>query len=436
MRTPRKVVVIGGGSTYTPALVSGLIQRHDDLPVGELWLVDIPEGRTKLDLITGYVRTMLDHHQSPIELHATFDREEALRGADYVIIQLRVGGLDARLIDETVPGEFGLLGQESIGIGGTFQALRTIPVIFELLNDVKRLCPMAWVINVANPVGLISEAVIRYGEFERFIGISTITNYMAGFFAQKLGAKESDIIPYFIGLYQMSFVKSIYYKHRNNLQTILADMDETAFRFKSDDTPAWDASFVKQLGAYPGPYLKYYYHHDEMLARYLAQQASEDTRAHRVLQIEQDLLEAYQKEPYEPITMDRGGVYYSDVACSVMASIDTDKRDYHVLVVPNNRITTDLPQDGAIEVTCRVTKHGPVPVYIGTLPLEIKGLIQHLKTYEELLVDAIIERDLDKALFAMQNHPLTTSIQQTTMCFQELMKRHKNLLTYYEEDIQ
>jgi 6-phospho-beta-glucosidase len=155
-----------------------------------------------------------------------------------------------------------------------------------------------------------------------------------------------------------------------------------------------------------------------------------------VLQIEQDLLEAYQKEPYEPITMDRGGVYYSDVACSVMASIDTDKRDYHVLVVPNNRITTDLPQDGAIEVTCRVTKHGPVPVYIGTLPLEIKGLIQHLKTYEELLVDAIIERDLDKALFAMQNHPLTTSIQQTTMCFQELMKRHKNLLTYYEEDIQ
>lgn len=434
MRTPRKIVVIGGGSTYTPALVQGMIDRAEEFPVGELWLVDLPEAKDKQDLITSYVRKMLDHHGCSIAVQATFDREAALQGADYVIIQLRVGGLESRLIDETVPGEYGLLGQESIGMGGTFQALRTIPVIFDILRDVKRLCPMAWVINVANPVGLISEAVLRYGDYERFIGISTITNYMAGFFAKKLGAKESDIIPYFIGLYQMSFVKSIYYKHRNNLQTILADMDETAFRFKSDDTPAWDASFVKQLGAYPGPYLKYYYHHAEMLQRYLAQRKQGDTRAERVLRIEQDLLTAYAKDTYEAVTMDRGGVYYSDVACSVMAAIDTDKRDYHVLVVPNNRVTTDLPQDGAIEVTCRVTKHGPVPVYIGTLPLEIKGLVQHLKTYEELLVDAIVERDLDKALFAMQNHPLTTSIERTADCFHDLAQRHKELLEYYEED--
>lgn len=433
MKRQLKITVIGGGSTYTPELVKGLLAHSDELDVKELWLCDIPSGQTKLDIVSSYIKKMLDHHQSKIVLVPTTNRIDALKDADYVITQLRVGGLQARHQDETIPGQFNMLGQESIGIGGTFQALRTIPIIFDIIKDMKIHCPNAWLLNVSNPTGIISEAVMRYAEFDKFIGISTITNYMANFFAKKLSAKEKDIIPYFIGLYQLSFVRSIYYKHRNNLQTILDTMDETELRFKTDGTPAWDASFIKQLGAYPGPYLKYYYHYEEMLERYKQQLQNQNTRADIVLKLEEDLLKKYQEEDYNDMDIDRGGTYYSDVACRVIDSIENDKRDYHVLIVPNSRVTTDLPQDCAIEVTCRVTKHGPVPVYIGTLPLPIKGLIQQVKTYEELLVDAMFERDLDKAKFALFNHPLTTSIQHASDAFDALREIHADYLAYYED---
>jgi 6-phospho-beta-glucosidase len=172
-----------------------------------------------------------------------------------------------------------------------------------------------------------------------------------------------------------------------------------------------------------------------MLERYKKQLQDSNTRADIVLQLEQELLSKYQEETYQDIEMDRGGTYYSDVACRVIASIENDKRDYHVLIVPNSRVTTDLPQECAIEVTCRVTKHGPVPVYIGTLPLPIKGLIQQVKTYEELLVDAMFERDLEKAKFALFNHPLTTSIKHASEAFDELCKIHKEYLSYYEDEL-
>lgn len=433
MGNGHKIVVIGGGSTYTPKLVQGLIDRQDELIVEELWLVDIPAGEEKLHIIASFVSEMIERQGSSITLHTTTNRKEALVDANFVITQLRVGGLEARLHDETIPGKYHMLGQESIGIGGMFQALRTIPVIFDIIEDIKQYCPFAWLINVSNPTGIISEAVMRYADFERYIGVSTITNYMANFFAKKLDAKEKDIIPYFVGLYQMSYVKSIYYKHRNNLQSILADMDETELRFKHDGTPAWDGNFIKSLGAYPGPYLKYYYHYEEMLERYLTHLKEHKTRAEQVIKIEQDVLQALKDHSYDVQDSERGGTYYSDVACSVIASIATDKRDYQVLIVPNNRVTSDLPQDSAIEVTCRVTKHGPVPVYIGTLPLEIKGLIQHMKSYEELLVDAIYERDLNKALFAFMNNPLTRSMEQAKQAFEELKDVHKDYLTYYED---
>lgn len=426
-----KIVTIGGGSTYTPELIRGFIERYDELPVEEIWLVDIEQGAQKLDIIYQYVCKMVEHHKVPINIYKTLDRTEALPHADYVITQLRVGGIESRILDETIPAKYHMLGQESIGIGGMFQALRTIPVIFDIIKDMKRYCDGAWLINVSNPTGIISEAVFRYAEYEKYIGISTITNYLASHFARKLGAKEKDIIPYFAGLYQMSYVINVYYKHRNSLRDILEHMDETELKFKNDGTPSWDAQFIKQLGAYPGPYLKYYYHYEEMLERYLKHVETNKTRAQEVQKIELGLLVAYQQEGFDLPTSERGGTYYSDVACSVISSIHNDKRDYHVLITQNNRAISDVPEGCAIEVTCRVTTHGVVPVYIGTLPDEIKGLIQHMKTYEEILVDAIVERDLEKALFAYQVHPLCTSIQNAKQAFNELVDVHREYLGYY-----
>lgn len=431
MKKGLKIVVIGGGSTYTPELVNGFIRRYEECPVSEIWLVDIPQGEEKLVTIYQYVQKMIAFYNVPISLFMTLSRKEALPKADYVITQLRVGGINSRLQDETIPAKYHMLGQESIGIGGMFQALRTIPVMFDIIKDIKKYCDGAWLINVANPTGIISEAVLRYGDYERYIGISTITNYLASFFAKKLGAKEKDIIPYFAGLYQLSYVLSVYYKHRNSLSDLLENMDEKELKFKNDGSPAWDASFIKQLEAYPGPYLKYYYQYEEMLERYLQQCETNQTRAEQVVKIEQELLAIYRKDGFEIPSNERGGTYYSDVACSVISSIHNDKRDYHVLITNNDRSISDLPEGCAIEITCRVTTHGVVPVYIGTLPHQIKGLIQNVKAYEEVLVDAIIERDLDKALFALQINPLTTSNQQAKKAFNELVDVHREYLNYY-----
>ena len=437
MSSSIKIVTIGGGSTYTPELVQGLIRRYDELPISELWLVDLPEASDKLAVIGNLVKQMIATANVPIDVRLSTDRTEALPGADYVITQFRVGGIDSRIKDETIPARHHLLGQESIGIGGLFQALRTIPVMWDIIDDIKTYCDGAWLINVTNPTGIISEAIYRYAEYPNYVGISTITNYLANHFASQLGAKEKDIIPYFVGLYQLSYVISLYHKHRNSLQDILDNMDESELRFKHDGTPSWDGQFIKQLGAYPGPYLKYYYHYEEMLERYLKQAATNNTRAEQVKRIETDLLQTFADPDFEldeNHNSDRGGTYYSDVACGVIASIHNDKRDYHVVITENNRAISDLPEGAAIEITCRMTKHGPVPVYIGTLPLQIKGLIQSMKAYEELLVDAIFEKDLNKAQFALQINPLIHSIQNAKAAFEELFEAHRDHLGYYEED--
>ena len=162
-----KIVTIGGGSSYTPELVEGFIKRHKELPVSELWLVDIEAGKEKLEIVGNLAKRMVKKAGIDMKIYLTLDRKEALRGADFVTTQLRVGLLDARIKDERIPLSHGVIGQETNGAGGLFKALRTIPVIFDILKDVEELCPNAWVINFTNPTGIITEAVFRYTKFKK-----------------------------------------------------------------------------------------------------------------------------------------------------------------------------------------------------------------------------------------------------------------------------
>ncbi|PKK99715.1 MAG: 6-phospho-beta-glucosidase [Tenericutes bacterium HGW-Tenericutes-2] len=436
MRPGIKIVTIGGGSSYTPELIEGFIKRYKELPIREIWLVDIEEGREKLEIVGALAKRMVEKANLPMEVHLTLDRREALVDADFVTTQLRVGLLDARVLDERIPAKYGMLGQETNGAGGVFKALRTVPVIFDIIKDMKELCEHAWLINFTNPAGVVSEAVFRYAEFDRYIGVCNVPINMTNHFAEVLKVKSKDLIPYFAGLNHMSYVLSVFHKNKDRLPEIIEQIKESQMTMNNIDPLAWKYEFVKELGVYPSPYHKYYYYNAEMYAKFIKAYEAGETRAELVKKLETTLFEKYKDlnlnvKPKE--LESRGGAYYSDVACSIISSLYNDKRDYQVVNTINNGHITDLPDGCAIEITCRITKDGPVPVHIGRLPVQIRGLIQSMKAFEELLTDAIYEKDLKKALLALQIHPSTTSITTAEKVFNELVIAHKKYLTYYEE---
>lgn len=436
MKKTLKIATIGGGSSYTPELIEGFIKRYDEFPVRELWLVDIEEGKEKLEIVGNLARRMVEKSGVPMKIHLTLDRREALKDADFVTTQLRVGLLDARILDERIPAQFQMIGQETIGAGGLFKALRTVPVIFDIIQDMKELCEQAWLINFTNPAGIVSEAVFRYAEFEKYVGVCNVPINMTNHFAKILGTDSKDLIPYFAGLNHLSYVVGLYHRNKNRLPEIIESLNQNQMTMNNIDPLAWKKSFIESIGVYPSPYLKYYYHSKEMYEKYVKDLAKGETRAEKVKAIEGKLFEQY-RDPelaVKPKELEqRGGAYYSDVALNIMSSIHNDKRDYQVINTINNGHITDLPDGCAIEITARITKNGPIPVHIGRLPVPIRGLLQHMKAFEELLVDAIYEKDLNKACLALEMHPLTTSISDAKATFEALKKAHQAYLSYYEK---
>lgn len=188
-----KIVTIGGGSSYTPELVEGFIKRYVSLPVRELWLVDIPEGKEKLEIVGGLAKRMIKEAGLPIDVHLTLDRREALKNADFVTTQLRVGLLEARAKDERIPLKYGVIGQETNGPGGLFKGLRTIPVILDIVKDMEELCPNAWLINFTNPAGMVTEAVLRHSNWKKIVGLCNVPVGMKMGIADQLGVEPERI---------------------------------------------------------------------------------------------------------------------------------------------------------------------------------------------------------------------------------------------------
>ena len=437
MHSGIKIVTIGGGSSYTPELIEGFIKRIKELPVSEIWLVDILEGKEKLEIVGALAKRMVKEANVPIEIHLTLNRREALKDADFVTTQFRVGQLDARVLDERIPGKYGMLGQETNGAGGLFNALRTVPVIYSIIDDIKELCPEAWLINFTNPAGIVSEAVFRYAEFDKFIGVCNVPINLQNHFATVLKVKPKNLVPYIAGLNHMSYVLNVFHNGKDRLDEIIEDVKEKQITMKNIEPLTWDYKFIEELGVYPSPYHKYTYYFEEMLKNFLIAYEKGETRAQLVKKIEANLFEKY-KDPnllVKPVELEeRGGAFYSDVACNVISSIYNDKRDYQAVNTVNNGHITNLPNGCAIEITCRITKDGPIPVHIGNLPVQIRGIIQETKAYEELLVDAIYEKNLDKALLALQINPFVKSIDTAKKAFNELLIAHRKYLDYYYED--
>ncbi|MDN4594311.1 6-phospho-beta-glucosidase [Polycladomyces subterraneus] len=437
-----KIVTIGGGSSYTPELVEGLIKRYDELPVRELWLVDIPEGEEKLNIVGDLAKRMVKKAGVPMEIHLTLDRREALRDADFVTTQLRVGLLDARVLDERIPLKYGVIGQETNGPGGLFKALRTIPVILDICRDMEELCPDAWLINFSNPAGMVTEAVLRYSNIKRAVGLCNVPIGMRMRIAKLLDVSPDRVHIDFAGLNHMVFGLNVYLdgeKITDRVIDLITSGEKSNFTVRNIKEVGWEPDFIKGLGILPCPYHRYYFQTQKMLEEQMAAAKEKGTRAEVVKKLEAELFELY-KDPNlavkPPQLEKRGGAYYSDAACNLIHSIYNDKRDIQPVNVRNNGAIAGIPDDSAVEVNCVITKEGPVPITVGELPVAVNGLVQQIKSFERVTCEAAVTGDYRTALVAMTIHPLVPSDTIAKQILDEMLEAHKPYLPQFFQEEQ
>lgn len=431
-----KIVTIGGGSSYTPELVEGFIKRYNELPVRELWLVDIEEGKEKLNIVGALAKRMVKKAGVPIDIHLTLDRREALKDADFVTTQIRVGLLDARVKDERIPLSHGVIGQETNGAGGMFKALRTIPVILDIDKDIAELCPEAWLINFSNPAGMVTEALIRYGarrEKNKYIGLCNVPIGMEKAAASVLNVKHEDLKMTFAGLNHMVFGTEVFVNNENRTDDLIEALakGEVAQIVKNISDFSWEPEFIRGLGIMPCPYHKYYFERPEMLEEELKEFSKGECRAEVVKRLEKELFELY-KDPNlaikPPQLEQRGGAYYSDAACRLIYSIYNDKHDVQPVDVKNDGSILGIDDNSAVEVSCIITKDGPKPLKIGKLPFAVEGLVQQIKIFERLVIDAAVEGSYEKAVIALTINPLVSSDKMSKVLVDELLEAHKKYL--------
>lgn len=431
-----KLVIVGGGSSYTPEIIEGIIRRHDTFPVTEIVLVDIEAGKEKLEIIGNLASRMIKKANKSIKLTWTLDRKKALENADFVSTQIRVGGLDARSKDERIPLSHGIIGQETNGAGGIFKAFRTIPVLMELAEDVHAICPEAWIVNFTNPAGIVTEALLKHSAHRKVIGVCNIPFNMRHSTAEILNVPQEDVKIEFVGMNHFVFGKKVYVNGVDRTTEVLEKLSNEGL----DYSPAnivnlgWSKTFIESTGLLPNPYHQYYFQTKDVLEKDLKAFWENGTRAEVVQQLEESLFDLYNNpDLYEkPKELEkRGGAFYSDVACSLMDSLYNNREDIQTVNTFNNGAILDLPDDAVIEVNCVITKHGPKPLTVGSLPHTVKGLIYQMKAFEELVIRAAISGDYNDAYTALVMNPLIADEKSSKLVLDELLEAHQAYLPQF-----
>lgn len=419
-----KIAVIGGGSTYTPELVDGLLRRKEALPVQELWLMDIAPDR--LETVGEFARRMTEAAGSPYNVHLTTDQAEAVRGATFVVTQIRAGGMQARREDERLGRRCGLVGQETTGVGGMAKALRTIPVMLDVARDVARLAPGAFLVNFTNPSGLVTEALLRYGE-ALAIGLCNSPWNMQVEIALRVGVPMEEVELDYVGLNHLSWVRGVRVRDKDVTEAMLSAYVETLEHGEWDE---FAPQVVRALRAWPNYYL-HYYHTPRILEE---QRAAERTRAEEVMGIERELLALY-RDPtltHKPEVLEkRGGAYYSEAAAALMADLFNDAGTIHVVNTRNNRAIPNLPHDVVVEISCRITRSGPETIPTAPMAPEMWGLTSVVKAYELLTVEAAVHGDRDAARLALLTHPLGPDADRVETVLEDMLRTNRRWLPQF-----
>jgi len=392
-----KVAVIGGGSTYTPELVEGLANRRARLPIEELVLHDIDAERRRI--VGGLADRMLRRMEWDGRLTLTGDAAAAIDGANFVLIQLRIGGQAARLMDETLPLRFGTIGQETTGAGGFAKALRTVPVVLELAELARRhAAPDAWIIDFTNPVGIVTQALIDEGH--RALGLCNVAISLQRRLAERLGVEPDQLTIDHVGLNHLSWITAARVDGIDRLPELL-DRDGPVI---AEDLQL-SVERLRDIGAVPSYYLRYYYAFDEVLA----EQRGGHHRAEEVMELERRLLEMYADPALDTkpaLLNDRGGAFYSEAAAQLLASLHDGAGDVQVVDVRNDGAVAGLPADEVVEVPARIDRSGAHPLPQLPMSAEMLALVRAAKEYERLAIRAARSGAREDARLALEANPL------------------------------
>ena len=392
-----KVAVVGGGSTYTPELVSGLAGERERLDVRELVLQDIDAER--LEVVGGLAGRMLARAGFSGELTLTDELDRALDGADFVLVQIRVGGQRARLSDETIPLACGCIGQETTGAGGLAKALRTVPVVLAIAERTRELAADgAWIVDFTNPVGIVTRALLDAGH--RAVGLCNVAIGFQRTVARLLGVEPERLVVDQVGLNHLTWVRAVLLDGEDVLPGLISEHgDELA---GSAHVPR---EALEELGAVPSYYLRYFYAHDAVLA----EQRQGVPRAAEVADIERGLLGLYRDPELaeKPALLEqRGGAYYSEAAVGLIASLVAGSGEVHEVDIRNEGTLDGLAADDVVEVPARISTDLIEPLPQKPLAPELLGLVQHVAAYERLAVRAALSREAADARRALLAHPL------------------------------
>jgi len=427
-----KIAVIGGGSTYTPELVNGFIERRGSLPLDELWLMDIDLQR--LEIVGGFARRMVAAKGEPFKVVLTDDQRAAVKGASYVTTQIRVGQMPARVADEYLGKRHGLIGQETTGVGGMAKALRTIPVMLKLAEDMHELAPGVMLINFTNPSGLVTEALQRHAAEVPSVGVCNspigmkmgILEDLQKFPENSISLERAELKT--LGLNHLSWYRGFNLDGEDVWQQAL---HARIVELKKEVDPEWDAQMIENLGMIPNGYLQYYYQTDQKLK---AQDKWPPSRGEQVIEIEKDLLRQYADpaliEPPAGL-MQRGGAYYSTVATQLINAHFNDLGEVHVVNVRHNGAVPGWPKDWVLEMPARVDNKGIHPLPAEPLPPVCFGLMTHVKTYELLTVEAAVHGDRKAAYQALLAHPLGPKADQVQGVLDDMLVTNRKYLPQF-----
>ncbi|MCI0712605.1 MAG: 6-phospho-beta-glucosidase [Chloroflexi bacterium] len=426
-----KVAVIGGGSSYTPELVNGFLERVDSFPLSELWLVDVlPE---RLEVVGKFAQRMVEAAGAPFEVHLTTDHRAAIKDAAYVTTQLRVGWMEARKQDEYLGQRHGLIGQETTGVGGMAKALRTIPVILNIADTMHELAPGALLVNFTNPAGLVTEALSRYAPEVPSAGVCNVPITTKMSILKRLEMDGTEIEPErteldTLGLNHLTWHRGFTIDGEDVWPQV---MENFLSDLRATEHPDWDVATIESLQMMPNYYLQYFYYTHKKLA---AQQKWPPSRAEDVMQIEEALLKQYAEpdrtRPPDDL-MKRGGAYYSTVATQLLNAHYNDLGETHVVNVPHRGAVPGYPEDWVLEMPCKVWRSGIEPIPAEPLPTACFGLISQVKAYELLTVEAAVKGDRNAAYQALLAHPLGPSADKVEAVLDDMLEVNRNYLPQF-----
>ncbi len=427
-----KITVIGGGSTYTPELVNGFLERVATLPITELWLMDIDKER--LDIVGGFAQRMVKAKGEPFKVILSTNQREAIAGASYVTTQLRVGMMPARRGDEYLGLRHGLIGQETTGVGGMAKALRTIPVILSIAKDIREVAPNALLANFTNPAGLVTEALSRYAPDIPAVGVCNvgitakmmILDELEKVTGNKIDPARANLNT--LGLNHLTWHRGFTLDGEEMWPIIFPFFVES---LKKETEPEWDLKTIESLGMIPNYYLQYFYY---TAHKFEEQKKWPPSRAEAVMEIEKDLLRDYADpnltEPPAEL-MKRGGAYYSTLATQLINAHYNDLGQVHVVNVRNDGAVKEWPADWVLELPALVDADGIHPLPADPLPATCFGLISQIKMYELLTVEAAVHGDKNSMYQALLTHPLGPSADKVEAVMEDMLETNKQWLPQF-----